>query len=114
MCLDMAFKLIHSNLVVLAAGPERNATWRSQTSSFLQDGVQHGHPVAPQHQVLSRGPVLQHGPAAGGHPEGHPGLQQPQQEGEILLGSSHMIINLLSLRVLYTPVFIRVLYSPRV
>ena len=52
----------------LISGPERDDE-RRQAAPLLQDGVQHGHPAAAQHQVLRGGALLQHGPAASGDTE---------------------------------------------
>ena len=37
---------------------------RGEEETQLQDGLKHGHPAAPQHQVLHGGALLQHDPAA--------------------------------------------------
>ena len=62
--------------VFLFAGSQRDVARRRETSSVVQDGVEHGHPVAAQHQVLRRGSVLQHGSTAGRHPERNSSFKQ--------------------------------------
>ena len=68
--------VINDQVTNSISGSERHASGWRQASSVVQDGLEHGDPVAPQHQVLRRSPILQHGSTTRRHPEGNVSFKQ--------------------------------------